>query len=100
MNEKYRNTQFLLSSGKAVSGVVVKETEAEYHVVPNLLAPDAITVVSKQDVDEQTSARLSPMPIGLVNTLNKQEIIDLVCFLQAGGYEPPAHLKHHHNHKQ
>ena len=39
------------------------------------------------------------MPPGLANVLTKQEIIDLLSFLEAGGYQLPAHLQHqHHQH--
>ena len=39
------------------------------------------------------------MPPGLANVLTKAEIIDLVSFLEAGGFQLPAHLQHQHNHK-
>ena len=37
------------------------------------------------------------MPIGLINVLTKEEILDLHTFLEKG-YELPAHLQHHHHH--
>ena len=40
------------------------------------------------------------MPQGLVNTLNREEIIDLVISLEAGGYKLPGHLKHQHHKKK
>jgi hypothetical protein len=39
------------------------------------------------------------MPQGLANVLSKQEIIDLVSYLEAGGFQLPAHLQHQHGHK-
>ena len=38
------------------------------------------------------------MPVGLVDVLTKTEVIDLVAFLQAGGYQLPAHLKGRSHH--
>ena len=99
INTKYQNTQFLLTNGKVVTGVIVKEAEAAFHVATNLLTPDVVTKVAKSQIEQQVASKLSPMPTGLANMLEKQEIIDLVSFLQAGGYHPPEHLKHHHEMK-
>ena len=79
-------------------GVIVKETPAEYHVVSNLLTPKAITLVKKNEIDEQFLSKISPMPDGLVNVLQRDEINDLLSFLQTGGYKMPGHLKHQHGH--
>jgi hypothetical protein len=38
------------------------------------------------------------MPQGLLDTLTANEIIDLVNFLEAGGFKLPEHLKKEHNH--
>lgn len=100
VNEKYRVTQFVLGDGRVVAGVIVKETRREYHVVTNLLTPKVITKLRRRDIDEKIPARLSPMPQGLLNTLTKTEITDLVGFLEAGGYQLPDHLKKKHDHSQ
>src|SRR5207302_5028747 len=39
IHEKYQNTQFVLTDGRTISGVVVKEEPAEFHVMTNLLTP-------------------------------------------------------------
>src|SRR5436853_2202214 len=39
INEKYQNTQFVLTDGRVVSGVIVKEEPTEFHVMTNLLTP-------------------------------------------------------------
>ena len=100
VNEKYRVNQFVLGDGKVVAGVIVKETRREYHVVTNLLTPKVITKLRRRNVDEKIPAKLSPMPQGLLSTLTKAEITDLVSFLEAGGYQLPEHLKNNHNHSQ
>ena len=80
INEKYRNAQFITSSGKIVSGVVIKETDNEFHILTNLLSPTAVTRLKKKDVDEKLLSRLSPMPDGLLNVLGKEEILYLLSF--------------------
>jgi len=98
VNKKFKTTQFLMADGRVVSGVVMKETAAEYHVVKNLLIPNAVTRLRKRDIDESLPSRISPMPAGLLNTLTKEEIVDLVSFIESGGYELPEHLRHRHHH--
>ena len=98
VNEKFRTTQLLLDSGKVVTGIILKETDEHYQVAANLLTPNVLTAVPKAEVEETYPAKLSPMPTGLVDTLTQEEIIDLVSYLEAGGYELPEHLKHKHHH--
>ncbi|MDP6444907.1 MAG: GDSL-type esterase/lipase family protein, partial [Pirellulaceae bacterium] len=76
INEKYQTHQFLLDNGKVITGVVVKEDPQSYHVVTNMLIPEAVTRVAKRDIDERFTSKLSPMPLGLANVLTKQEIVD------------------------
>ncbi|MFT4555669.1 MAG: putative heme-binding domain-containing protein [Planctomycetaceae bacterium] len=97
INKKYQTTQFLMDNGKVLSGVVVKETETEFHIIGNLLIPTAITKVAKSQVDEQFSSKISAMPKGMANVLTRPEIIDLVSFLETG-FNLPEHLKHKHMH--
>ena len=96
MGDKYRTIRFFMGSGRVVPGVIVKETRREYHVVTNMLNPKQITRLKKKDVEEKLPSKLSPMPEGLVDTLTKREILDLLGFLEAGGYKLPDHLKHKH----
>ena len=100
INEKYRPHQFVKSDGRVVAGVIIKETPKEYSVITNLLLPNAITRVAKKDVDEKIVSKVSPMPVGMLNVLTREEIINLMSFLEAGGYQLPDHLKKKHKHGQ
>lgn len=99
INKKYQNHQFILKNGKVVTGIIVQETPAEYKVVANLLIPNQFVRVRREQIDEQIPSRISPMPAGLANVLTKAEILDVVSFLQHGGYKLPAHLKERHKHE-
>lgn len=91
--EAYRVQLLALGDGRTVTGVVVKEEAGEYHVVPNLLTPTAVTRVAVKDVDEKVPHRNSPMPEGLLNVLTREEILDLMSFLEFG-YKVPALHRH------
>jgi putative heme-binding domain-containing protein len=96
INEKYQNYQLVMTDGRVVSGVIIKEAPAEFHVVTNLLAPQIVTKLSKDTIDQKVASKISPMPQGLANVLSKEEIIHLLSYLEVGGYHPPEHLKHKH----
>lgn len=100
INKKYFTHQFFMKSGKVVTGVIVQEAPAELKVVTNLLTPNAFTRIKRTDIEEQIPSGRSAMPAGLANVLTKTEIMDLVSFLETGGYKLPAHLKHGHQHKE
>jgi putative heme-binding domain-containing protein len=100
INEKYRPHQFVKSDGRVVAGVIIKETPKDYHVITNLLLPNAVTRVAKKDVDEKIPSKVSAMPVGMLNVLTREEIVNLVTFLEAGGYQLPEHLKKKHKHGQ
>ena len=95
IDDDYRMVQFLLTDGRVVSGVVASETPATYTIRPNLLMPEKIKRIQKKDVEERFSSQVSPMPAGLINVLTRQEILDLISFLEAGD-NLPAGLSGHH----
>ena len=51
------------------------------------LDPDKVVEIAKKDVATHEVATVSPMPGGLLNTLNEQEILDLLAYLESSGQE-------------
>lgn len=94
IHEEYRNYQFLMDNGKVISGVISEDKGPTLGVVENLLVPNKITTVHKREIDQQIASRISPMPLGLINVLTRQEIMDLLSFVQASD-KLPEHLQHH-----
>lgn len=100
IHEKFKTIKFLLFSGRVTAGVVVKETRREYHVIENFLTPQKITKIRKKDVEQQAPSKVSTMPEGLINVLTREEVLNLVAFLEAGGHQMPEHLNHGHGKKK
>src|SRR5262249_61524164 len=98
INEKFQTTQFVMHDGRTISGVVTKDEPDEFCVMTNLLTPQVVTRVPKASIDQRVASKISPMPAGLANVLTKDELIDLVSFLETGGFQLPAHLQHGHSH--
>jgi putative heme-binding domain-containing protein len=98
INEKYQTYKFLLADGRVVSGVITKEDRKHFDVMTNLLTPDKLTRVEKDSIDQQIKSTISAMPTGMLDVLSKEEIGDLLTFLQSDGFEMPEHLKNSHGH--
>jgi hypothetical protein len=62
-------------------------------VATNLLTPNQVIVVTKSEIDEQVLGTVSAMPAGLLNVLTRDEIADLLSFVEAGD-DLPASLRH------
>ena len=99
INEKYQTHKFLLSDGSVVTGVITKETKREFLVMKNLLTPKLLTKVAKDSIEEQVKSKVSAMPKGLLDVLTREEIDDLMTYLQSDGFQLPEHLKMMKHHK-
>jgi hypothetical protein len=49
------------------------------------LAPDDLTAVPSADVKSRKPFNISMMPPGLINTMNKDELLDLIAYMVSGG---------------
>lgn len=89
ISDQYEANIFVLESGKQVVGRVVNLNNDKIMVSENMLEPNNQTIVSRDEIEETLVSKVSMMPSGLINTLNKDEILDLVAYLQSGG-DPDA----------
>jgi putative heme-binding domain-containing protein len=91
ISNRYRNVQFELKGGDEVLGMVVKE-DAESLTVQTGPSDALIQTLKKSDVKSQQPQGSSPMPLGLLNLLSKEEIFDLLAYLESGGdLQPHKH---------
>ena len=96
VSEKYRNSSFILKNGKSVVGRLLPGDyrSDEIRVIPNLLEPTQISEFKKAEVEAHHSSDVSPMPKGLLDAFDREEILDLLAYLksgrQAGGSNPAA----------
>ncbi len=98
INKEYQAIQILDTSGREFTGVVKSEDEREVRLIPNLLTPDKTVVVKKSEIEFRRKSETSSMPAALLNVLTRKEIVDLVSFLESGGYQLPEHLEKQHKH--
>jgi putative heme-binding domain-containing protein len=87
LSEQFENTTVFLKNGDDYTGRLIDETPDEIVLVPNQLEPNNRVTVKKSEIAQRRASKVSPMPSGLVNVLSKEELLDLVAFLEAGGPE-------------
>jgi putative heme-binding domain-containing protein len=87
IDEKYKTQIFQLASGNTVSGVVVGEDNNSVRIVENPLVQSSTTTIAKDDIDERKASTVSIMPKGLLDTMTKDEIFDLIGYIISHGDE-------------
>lgn len=85
ISDQYSATQFLTESGRVVVGKVINMHGNSLHILTNLLDPSSLTTIDRNDVEEVRPAPNSMMPAGLLDTLNEEEVLDLLAYLRSGG---------------
>ena len=91
LNKQFQNHQFILLDGTVVSGVIIEETLKQYKIASNLLNPNDVRLIDKEQIDEQIPSKISAMPSGMLNVLTREEIYDLLSFLESGGHKSEGH---------
>jgi putative heme-binding domain-containing protein len=81
--ENYRNEAFVLRDGRVIVGRVVPGDyrSPELRVTPDLLVPETTVTFPKTEIESHQYSPTSPMPTGLLDTLTREEILDLLAFL-------------------
>ena len=85
INEKYQTNVIELDSGKVVTGLVVDENGDVIKLVENPLLNAEPLVIKRGSVIERTKSKVSIMPKGLLDKLTRDEILDLVAYVNARG---------------
>lgn len=92
ISNRYRNVTFNLKDGEEATGIVLKEDAASV-TFQSGPSDSLIQTLAKSDIADQRPKDLSPMPMGLLNPLAKEEILDLLGWIESGG-----HAAHTHQH--
>jgi len=75
--KQFTTSIIALQSGRIVTGVVVAETDQTVTVQTD----KEVKVIAVSDIDERTRTGKSLMPDGLLDSLNEQQVIDLLAFV-------------------
>ena len=93
IEEKYRNVTLELGDENSLSGLVLAE-DATTVTIQTGPAANQIQKVAKSAIKSRRVSALSLMPAALLNTLDKEQILDLLAYVLAGGSADHAAFKH------
>jgi len=85
ISDQYAAVQIRTFDGKVVTGRIVNLANDSFRISENLLDPSNLTAVDRREIDEMQASKISMMPVGLLNTLNENEILDLMAYLLSRG---------------
>ena len=93
ISDQYANVIITTTKGKVVIGRIVNLHGDSLHVNTNMLDPNAQTQVNRKQVESIETSKVSPMPTGLLDTLEEDEIADLAAFLLSRGDRKAKYFK-------
>ncbi|MCW5555046.1 MAG: c-type cytochrome [Verrucomicrobiae bacterium] len=93
ISNRYRNFEFELKNGEPLFGMIVSEA-ADQLTVQTGPSDALIQTLPKAEIQAQHPQNSSLMPLGLLNPLSKEEILDLLAFMEFAG-KPPTHEHKH-----
>lgn len=85
VSETYRTVTVTMKSGAIHDGRVVAEDTKSVVLAINPVDPDQRRRLPKAEIESQRVSALSPMPPGLLNTLSREEIADLLAWIEFAG---------------
>jgi putative heme-binding domain-containing protein len=85
INENYAATRYEMKDGSVLVGYPAFEEGGELFITANLMVPNSLLLVKSADVKSSRPSESSLMPAGLINSLNEDEVRDLVAFILSGG---------------
>ncbi len=84
ISDQYQSTTIVTKNDEDFTGRLVDEDATKVALMINPLAPQRVEIL-KADITRREASKLSPMPEGLINTLTKEEILDLLAYIESSG---------------
>ena len=93
ISNRYQNFEFELKNDEPVVGMILKE-DAQGVTVQTGASASLIQTLAQANITRRQLKTSSPMPVGLLSTLTKEEIFDLLAWVESGG-SPSSHEHAH-----
>ena len=81
---QFQASVILTTDGRVVVGEIVNLSPQAMLVRTDALSPSGLTNIPHDQVDEITPSKTSMMPKGLLDTLTKDELLELLAYLASG----------------
>jgi putative heme-binding domain-containing protein len=92
ISEQFQNVTIVSRDGEAETGRIMDETADKVVIQPSLLLPDRVEFKKAAIVGRKPSL-VSPMPEGLLNQLTRDEILDLLAYIESMGKQKAGNFK-------
>ena len=85
IDDQYKTIIIQDLDGRIFSGVVAERNETHLKLLANPLDKEEPVTILIDDIENERESKTSMMPIGLLNTMSKDEILDLLIYMESGG---------------
>jgi putative heme-binding domain-containing protein len=85
LSDQYQNSVWTMADGTQYTGKAVGEKGGKLQIMPTPIAPEHILEIDVSKIVKSEKSPISPMMPGLLNSLNQEEVLDLVAYMLSGG---------------
>jgi putative heme-binding domain-containing protein len=85
ISDQYAAVVITTIDGKVVTGRIINMRDDTWHINVDMLNPSAKVGVNRKLIESMHTSKVSMMPAGLLDTLERDEIQDLMAFLLSRG---------------
>ena len=84
ISDQYHNSMVEKNDGTEQFGRILGEEDGHILIMPTPMAPDHVLKIPKAEIKKTKPSKLSAMMPGLINSMNPDEVLDLLAFLRSG----------------
>jgi putative heme-binding domain-containing protein len=83
VSDQYQATIFQLEDGRTISGRIANLSGDRYMVQTDMLDPGNFTNINVKQIEAMKPSTVSMMPTGLLDTMNRDDVLDLLAYLRS-----------------
>ncbi|WP_395735451.1 c-type cytochrome [Prosthecobacter sp.] len=85
ISDQYDSHEITKKDGSVIVGRIIVEENGKVFVMTNPFAPNDHMAINESDIARKGTRKVSMMPPGLINSLNQEELLNLIAYLVSGG---------------
>ena len=83
VSDQYQATIFLMEDGRTITGRVSNLNGKVYMIQTDMIKPNAMLRIQVDQIEEMKPSKVSMMPTGLLDTMTREEILDLLAYMRS-----------------
>jgi putative heme-binding domain-containing protein len=93
ISDQYGIERIVKKDGTEIIGRIGAEEDGVLYIMTNPFDPDSTLHIAVDEIKSKEPSQLSPMPPGLINSLNTNELSDLIAFIFSQGNRKHQYFK-------